>query len=118
MPRVCEDSSQSRTNAFGNALGSSLATSSSSASSASVPVEYEDNDAGAVTFDASGSRPAPDGRIEKYTWDFGDGSFTTTTGPIATKVFTTTGSKLIKLYVTDATGRVSDVVSGGATIIP
>jgi PKD repeat protein len=64
-----------------------------------------------VTFDASASRTSPDGRIERYTWDFGDGTFTTTTGPTTTKVFTTAGNKTVKLFVTDSAGRVSDVVS-------
>jgi PKD repeat protein len=71
-----------------------------------------------VTFDASASRTTPDARIEKYTWDFGDGTFTTTGGPTTTKSFPTIGNRTIKLFVTDSAGRVSDIVSVALTIIP
>jgi PKD repeat protein len=71
-----------------------------------------------VTFDAAASRTSPDARIEKYTWDFGDGTFTTTSGPTTTKVFTTAGNKTVKLFVTDSAGRVSDVISIAVTVNP
>ena len=71
-----------------------------------------------VTFDASASRSTPDARIEKYTWDFGDGTFTTTSGPVATKSFAAVGAYPIKLFVTDSAGRVSDIVQLSVTIIP
>jgi PKD repeat protein len=71
-----------------------------------------------VTFDATASRTSADARIEKYTWDFGDGTFTTTGGPVATKSFPTTGNRTIKLFVTDSAGRVSDTVQVSVTIIP
>jgi PKD repeat protein len=71
-----------------------------------------------VTFDASASRTTADARIEKYTWDFGDGTWTTTTGPVATRSFPAVGAYPIKLFVTDSAGRVSDIVQLSATIIP
>jgi PKD repeat protein len=71
-----------------------------------------------VTFDATASRTTPDARIEKYTWDFGDGTFASTGGPVTTKVFTTTGVKTINLFVTDSAGRVSTVTTVNLNIIP
>ncbi len=71
-----------------------------------------------VTFDASASRTTTDARLEKFTWDFGDGSFATTGGPTATKTYTAVGSYPVKLYVTDSAGRVSDVVTVSVTVVP
>lgn len=71
-----------------------------------------------VTFDATASKSSPDARIERYTWDFGDGTFTTTSGPTTTKSFPTAGNRSIKLFVTDSAGRVSDVATVALTIIP
>jgi PKD repeat protein len=71
-----------------------------------------------VTLDATASRTSPDARIEKYTWDFGDGTFTTTTGPVATKSYAAVGAYPVKLFVTDSAGRVSDIVQLSVTIIP
>ena len=57
-----------------------------------------------ITFNASASQDegAACGGNCTYTWDFGDG--TTASGVIATKNFPTTGTRLVRLTVTDAGG--------------
>lgn len=64
-----------------------------------------------VTFDASGSSD-PDGTIQSYEWDFGDGN--TATGQIVTHAYSTDGTFSVTLTVTDDTGNLdsaSDDVS-------
>jgi len=58
-----------------------------------------------VTFDASATFDA-DGAIETYEWDFnGDGLFDlTTSDPLVTHTYTTSGLKSVTLRVTDAAG--------------
>ena len=56
------------------------------------------------TFDASASRD-PDGSIQDYLWDFGDGS--TGTGSTATHTFDTDGTFDVTLTVTDSAGESS-----------
>ena len=51
-----------------------------------------------VTFDASTSSD-PDGNIELYSWDFGDGD--TGTGVTATHVYTVKGTYVVTLTITD-----------------
>ncbi|MEM3788970.1 MAG: PKD domain-containing protein, partial [Candidatus Bathyarchaeia archaeon] len=53
-----------------------------------------------VTFDASGSYD-PDGYIANYTWDFGDGTNTTTNQQSVNHTYTTYGIKYVNLTVTD-----------------
>ncbi|ARD41156.1 PKD domain-containing protein [Actinomyces gaoshouyii] len=55
----------------------------------------------AVTADGAGSAD-PDGTIESYEWDFGDG--TTATGSTATHTYTAAGNYTLTLTVTDNTG--------------
>lgn len=59
-----------------------------------------------VLFNASGSSDV-DGTISTYAWDFGDG--TTSTGIIASNVFTDIGSYIVTLYVTDDKGKTGEV---------
>jgi len=56
-----------------------------------------------VTFNASNSYD-PNGYIANYIWDFGDGNITTTTTPIITHAYTTTGVYTIILTITDNDG--------------
>jgi PKD repeat protein len=69
----------------------------------------------AVTFDASASAD-PDGSIVKYEWDLdGNGTYeTTTTTPTTTKTYSTAGTVVVGLRVTDnggATGTTTRSVS-------
>jgi len=58
---------------------------------------------GTVTFNASASYdPDPNGEIDKYTWNFGDGN--NATGVIATHNYTATGIYTVNLTVTDKDG--------------
>ena len=59
-----------------------------------------------ATFDGSGSSD-PDGTIEGYEWDFGDGSHAT--GPTATHAYAHTGTYQARLEVTDNDGKSSAV---------
>ena len=107
---------------FGNAASTSKSLTVSAASNqptaifVALPNPAKVNST--VTFDGSASRGTSDARIVSYTWDFGDGTFSTTGGPVATKSFPTTGNRIIKLFVTDAAGRVSPAVSVTLTVIP
>jgi parallel beta-helix repeat protein len=56
-----------------------------------------------VTFNASSSYD-PDGTIESYRWDFGDGNVTTVTEPIVTHIYTAQGTYTVNLTVTDNDG--------------
>jgi len=65
---------------------------------------------GAVRFDASASSD-PDGTIEGYEWDFGDGS--TGSGIVATHTYTEAGTYMVTLTVTDNDG---DEMSGSKVV--
>jgi gliding motility-associated-like protein len=52
-----------------------------------------------LTFDGSGSFPAPGFAIDQYNWDFADG--TTATGPTATHAFDEPGEYIVQLYILD-----------------
>ena len=67
----------------------------------------------AVTFDGTGSND-PDGTIDSYSWDFGDGS--TGTGPSPTHTYATAGMFNVTLTVTDNTGA-SDSAGTSAEIV-
>jgi PKD repeat protein len=69
------------------------------------------------TVDASGSSDTAPGTVASYAWDFGDGS--TGTGVSTTHTYTSSGSKTIRLTVTDdqgltsTTSRTVNVTAGG-----
>ena len=65
-----------------------------------------------VSFDASGSTDS-DGSIERYEWDFGDG--TTGTGRTVTHSFESTGDYTVSLTVTDDAGA-TDTVAKSITV--
>lgn len=72
-----------------------------------------------LTFDA-GTSYDPDGTIAEYGWDFGDGSWLTTTDPVTTHAYRDIGQYLVTLVVKDHEGDTSVpeprpvvVVSGG-----
>jgi len=54
----------------------------------------------AVTFDASNSSPNG-GVIVNYTWDFGDSNVTSTTGPVVTHAYSTSGYYNVTLTIRD-----------------
>ena len=56
-----------------------------------------------IIFNASNSTD-PDGNIENYEWDFGDGNTTSTTEPIITHSYTIAGNYNVNLTVTDNDG--------------
>ena len=56
-----------------------------------------------ITFDASSSYD-PDGYIVRYTWDFGDGYTEITTSPIITHTYSSAGTYIVTLTVTDNDG--------------
>jgi membrane peptidoglycan carboxypeptidase len=60
-----------------------------------------------ITFDASDSSD-PDGSIEKYSWEFGDGS-PLASGVTVAHTFTAPGTYTVTLWVTDDTGLVSSL---------
>ncbi|MEF8900631.1 MAG: PKD domain-containing protein, partial [Halovenus sp.] len=60
-----------------------------------------------VEFDAGNSFD-PDGNIDKYAWDFGDGNTATTTDPVTEHTFTTGGKQTVTLRVTDNDGASHD----------
>lgn len=60
-----------------------------------------------VTFDASASHD-PDGEIAEYLWDFGDGTATSTTVPIATHRYRQPGQYAVSLVVKDREGDLSN----------
>jgi serine protease len=65
-----------------------------------------------VSFDASGSTDS-DGSIERYEWDFGDG--TAATGETVTHSFDSSGEYTVSLTVTDDAGA-TDTVAKSITI--
>ncbi len=56
---------------------------------------------------ANGSASSDDTGIVTYHFGWGDGTFTTQTGPVATHVYRTTGTKKVQLTVTDQAGQAS-----------
>jgi hypothetical protein len=60
-------------------------------------------DAGSVTFDASGSH-AVNGTIARYDWNFGDGTALADAGPTASHLYPSPGDYTATVTVTDSTG--------------
>jgi PKD repeat protein len=71
-----------------------------------------------VAFDGSGSSD-PDGTVNSWAWDFGDGSpvVTTATGS-ATHVYASPGTYAVSLTVTDDDGATSDPFTDDVVIAP
>jgi PKD repeat protein len=68
-----------------------------------------------VNFNASASLPAPGRTIRTYGWDFGDGDTKTTSTPITTHDYLTSGAFTVTLVVTDDAGRVA-TATGSVTV--
>jgi DNA-binding beta-propeller fold protein YncE len=69
-----------------------------------------------VQFDARGSTDT-DGAIVRYDWDFGDGSELADGGPTPVHTYTTAGTFLVKLVVTDDEGASTTTIFTGATAL-
>ncbi len=69
-----------------------------------------------ITFNASNSTD-PDGTIEKYEWDFGDGNITNTTEAIITHSYSQAGDYVVNLTVTDDEGA-KNTASKTITVSP
>jgi hypothetical protein len=63
-----------------------------------------------ITFDASASF-SPGGSITSYTWDFGDGTVTTTTNPTITYSYPIDGNYTVQLTITDNNGMTGTAVA-------
>jgi parallel beta-helix repeat protein len=61
-----------------------------------------------IIFNASNSTD-PDGTIENYEWDFGDGNTTSTTEPIITHSYALAGDYTVNLTVTDDDGATDSI---------
>jgi PKD repeat protein len=68
-----------------------------------------------VNFNASASLPAPGRTIRTYGWDFGDGDTKTTSSPITSHDYISTGTFTVSLVVTDDAGRVA-TATGSVTV--
>jgi len=66
-----------------------------------------------VSFDGTGSRD-PDGQIESWRWDFGDG--TTGSGPTPVHVYSAPGVYQVRLRVTDDSGTRSATTQDGLQV--
>lgn len=69
----------------------------------------------ATIFDASASS-SPDGFIESYAWDFGDGTTEVTTSPIISHVYSSSGSFTVTLTVTNSQGTSTFQTFTGKTV--
>ena len=67
-------------------------------------------------FNASQSTPAPGRRIERYRWEFGDGSGSNA-GPTTSHAYTRAGTFVVTLTVTDDAGRKA-TATGQVTVTP
>lgn len=54
-----------------------------------------------LTFDGSASTAQGTNSIVQYLWDFGDGTLDSTSGPIVSHTFLTSGERVVQLYVFD-----------------
>jgi PKD repeat protein len=98
-----------------DAAGSSASTSSSitvanvAAPTVTLAVVPDPPLAGqAATFTATAT-PASGHSIVSYAWDFGDGNTQTTTGPTVTKTYSTRGTYVATVTVTDDVGQKASV---------
>lgn len=66
-------------------------------------------------FDASSSS-SPDGIVEVYAWDFGDGNVAVTSSPIISHVYMTSGSFTVTLTVTNSQGTSTFQTFTGQTV--
>jgi PKD repeat protein len=62
-----------------------------------------------VPVTANASASVDDIAIVSYRFEWGDGTSTTQTGPVATHFWSTKGSKKVRLTVTDSTGQTGSV---------
>jgi PKD repeat protein len=62
-----------------------------------------------VPVTANASASADDLGIVSYRFEWGDGTSTTQAGPVATHAWSTTGSKKVRLTVTDTAGQTATV---------
>ena len=69
-----------------------------------------------VSFDATGAVD-PDGTIVRYDWDFGDGTILLDGGPTPTHVYTSPGTYVVTLVVTDNEGASTGTVFTGGTVL-
>lgn len=67
-----------------------------------------------TTFDASGSAD-PDGSIDRYDWDFGDGTAVEDAGPVPSHTYSSSGGYDVTLTVIDDEGCSSEVVFNSRT---
>jgi len=67
-----------------------------------------------ISFNASSSYD-PDGNIASYEWDFGDGN--TSSGEIVTYRYTTAGTYIVNLTVTDDDGATGWITKNVAVIV-
>ena len=72
-----------------------------------------------IIFNASSSYdPDPGGYIVNYTWDFGDGNITNTTGSIITHSYASVGDYIVNLTVTDNDGATDSTNKTIAVYLP
>ncbi len=69
-----------------------------------------------VRFDASAASD-PDGTIVRYDWDFGDGTALPDGGPTPEHVYTSPGTYIVTLVVTDNEGASTATVFTGGTVL-
>lgn len=69
-----------------------------------------------VVFDASSSWD-PDGSIQSYIWDFGDGNITEINNPVIEHVYNSTGTYTVTLRVVDDGGAKSAQYSKSITVV-
>ncbi|MDD5764598.1 MAG: PKD domain-containing protein, partial [Candidatus Bipolaricaulis anaerobius] len=67
-------------------------------------------------FDASASHD-PDGTVAEYLWDFGDGSWTSTSLPTTHHIYGEEGEYIVTLVVKDNEGDTSDPYPGSIWVI-
>jgi outer membrane protein OmpA-like peptidoglycan-associated protein/sugar lactone lactonase YvrE len=68
-----------------------------------------------TTFDGSGSS-APDGRVARYDWTFGDGTTLADAGPAPSHVYGTAGTYPATLTVTDTNGCSAVLIHSGSRV--
>ena len=81
-----------------------------------LDVRY-DADTSSVTLDASASTPGyvP---LTTYVFDFGDGTVVTQDKPVASRVYTRTGTFTVSVKVSGSDGRVGTTLGQGVSVLP